>query len=326
MSIADGRPIDSMFTHLKEGTQLMAIYTENYTGFVYLWYDTKRKWFCIGSHMGSPEDGYTSSTGFMDRAIKKRPQDFKRRILYYYNGTDQKELLAEEQKFLDRIKVEELCVGQNKKNGTIRYYNVKKTASGLSGETASIIFKESWDNNPERKKNQSERFTGEGNPMYGKTGVDHPRFGKKHTEETNQKIRDTKTGVRTGRDAWNKGKKCPSISEGRKKNPIIWTDDMRMNMSISQTRKKQTVDTRKNISKALKGVPKSEEHRLKLKAKNDLLYDREIANDIRNILPDAKNFDIFPFDVGLKQFWWKKPTDELEAIYQELKVRVQNLM
>ena len=47
----------------------MAIYNENYTGFVYLWYD--RKWFCIGSHMGSLEDGYTSSTGFMNKAYKK---------------------------------------------------------------------------------------------------------------------------------------------------------------------------------------------------------------------------------------------------------------
>jgi hypothetical protein len=326
MLVADGRPTNSMLKHLKEGTQPMAIYTENYTGFVYLWYDTKRKWFCIGSHMGSLEDGYTSSTGFMGRAIKKRPHDFKRRILYYYNGTDQKELLAEEQKFLDRIKVEELCIGQNKKKGTIRYYNIKKTASGLGGETASIIFKDAWDNNPGRKKNQSERLTGSGNPMFGKTGVDHPRFGKEQTPETRLKIKKAKTGVKPSKEPWNKGKKCPSISEGKKKKPTVWTDEMRMNMSISQTGKKQTVDTRKNISKALKGVPKSEEHRLKLKAKNELLYNRKIACDIRDILPKAKNFGILPFDVGLKQFWWKKPTDELESIYQEIKVRVSNLM
>jgi hypothetical protein len=315
-----------MFIDLKEGTQLMHIYMENYTGFVYLWYDTKRKWFCIGSHMGSLEDGYTSSTGFMDRAYKKRPDDFKRRILHYYNGLDQKELLAQEQKFLDKIKIEELCLGRNKKNNTIRYYNVKKTASGLSGETASIIFKEAWDNNLQRKKNQSERLAGEGNPMFGKFGANSPRFGKEHTAETKLKIKKAKTGVKPNKEPWNKGKKCPSISEGRKKNPTVWTDEMRTNMSIAQTGKKQSVDTRSSISKALKGVPKSVEHNLTMKKQRDALYNRKIACDIRELLPEAKILGISSFDVGLKQFWWKKPTEELEIIYQELKVRVSNLM
>ena len=27
-------------------------YEKDYFGFVYLWYDRKRKWFCLGSHMG----------------------------------------------------------------------------------------------------------------------------------------------------------------------------------------------------------------------------------------------------------------------------------
>lgn len=36
------------------------------------------------------------------------------------------------------------------------------------------------------------RFTGEKNPMYGIKGEQHPSFGKKHTEEAKQKMRDTK--------------------------------------------------------------------------------------------------------------------------------------
>ena len=51
------------------------------TGFVYLWYDKKKKKYCLGSHYGSIDDGYITSTGYMMKAYKKRPDDFKRRIL-----------------------------------------------------------------------------------------------------------------------------------------------------------------------------------------------------------------------------------------------------
>jgi len=232
-----------------------------YTGFVYIWYDRKRKWFCIGSHMGSLDDGYTSSTGFMDSAIKKRPHDFKRRILEFYYGNDPKELFALEQKYLDMIKDEELCLGENKHNGTIRYYNVKKNASGLSGRAASVLKKQFWDSNrgAERKKIMSKEMQ---NNNFGSF-----RINRAHTEESKQKITDSK-----------KGKKSTQSSEDRsnimkdlwQQPDFIEKMKNRKGPDPEKTRafhagRKRTNTTKNNISESLKGKPKSDEHKDNLK-------------------------------------------------------------
>lgn len=80
-------------------------------GFVYLWFDRKRKMYYIGSHWGAEDDGYICSSQRMKDAYHKRSDEFKRRILkrIYTNRAD---LLNAEQKYLDSVK---------NKN---RYYNL----------------------------------------------------------------------------------------------------------------------------------------------------------------------------------------------------------
>ncbi len=51
---------------------------------------------------------------------------------------------------------------------------------------------ESW--TPERRKEQSERWSGENNPLYGCIGKDHPRYGMTHTEEVKAKLRESQLG------------------------------------------------------------------------------------------------------------------------------------
>jgi hypothetical protein len=92
-----------------------------YYGFVYIWRDHFRKKFCIGSHMGTLEDGYTSSTGHFRRAYTKRPADFKRKILFFLEENDRTKLLKEETRWLSMIKIEELGV---------KYYNTKRVGAG----------------------------------------------------------------------------------------------------------------------------------------------------------------------------------------------------
>ncbi len=98
-------------------------------GFVYIWYDSKNKRFYIGSHKGSLDDGYISSSSWMKSSYRRRPHDFKRRILKLSYFDSRKDLLEEEQKWLNLIKDEEL--GK-------KYYNLKKNAFGGFTKEAHI--------------------------------------------------------------------------------------------------------------------------------------------------------------------------------------------
>lgn len=83
-------------------------------GFIYIWYDRKHKRFYIGSHWGTTDDGYICSSTWMKNSYRRRPQDFRRRILKIVSVRSN--LLDEEFHYLEMIKDEEL--GK-------RYYNLK---------------------------------------------------------------------------------------------------------------------------------------------------------------------------------------------------------
>lgn len=50
-------------------------------GFLYLWRDSLRGMYYIGSHDGKVDDGYLSSSRWLNGEIRYRPQDFRRRVL-----------------------------------------------------------------------------------------------------------------------------------------------------------------------------------------------------------------------------------------------------
>lgn len=102
----------------------MSIYNKEKYGFVYIWHDTKKKMYYVGSHWGTEDDGYICSSNWMYKAYKRRPYDFKRKIIkrIYTNRID---LLNEEDRFLKMMKPEEMAKSENKQ--TIKYYNVHNT-------------------------------------------------------------------------------------------------------------------------------------------------------------------------------------------------------
>lgn len=97
-------------------------------GFIYLWYDKTKKKYYLGSHLGSPSDGYVGSNDHLLKAYRKRPDSFKRRILESHVDINSKELLHREQLWLNLIKPEEL---------DSKYYNLKKVAAG--GDIISLL-------------------------------------------------------------------------------------------------------------------------------------------------------------------------------------------
>lgn len=118
-----------------------------------------------------------------------------------------------------------------------------------------------------------ENFSGENNPMHGVKGPDHPRYGKKHTDETKALISEKMTGKMSGENNPRYGKSPHEYM----------TDDelesLRRNLSVRMSGKsnpmwgkpctykmdeEQKEAWKENISKATKGKPKSNETREKM--------------------------------------------------------------
>jgi hypothetical protein len=94
-----------------------------YFGYVYMWCDTERNKFYIGSHKGSRYDNYNSGSKWLNNIIKKRPSTIVMRIIEYYFGNSREDLYKIEDKWLKFYDVE------NNKN----FYNFKNVAKGGIG-------------------------------------------------------------------------------------------------------------------------------------------------------------------------------------------------
>ena len=163
------------------------------TGFIYLWYDCRRKMYYIGCHFGKEDDGYICSSRRMRDVYRRRPQDFKRRIIQKNISRDI--LLTEEHKWLSRIHDDEL--GK-------KYYNLSKKHFGHwsadSNRTLTIKQKLSeasklLHQDPEYKKKFLEgrkKMPPQTQQQIAKRAKSNT--GKKRTEETKRKISESNKG------------------------------------------------------------------------------------------------------------------------------------
>lgn len=176
------------------------IYSSNYTGYVYIWFDTIRKLFYIGSHKGLVEDSYICSNKIMKCAYKSRPHTFKMRVLEYCNS-DLKHLHSREQYWLNMIKPEETYqfhLSKDNQPKSVRYYNIKRLARGGGGESQRGVPKsETHKANMRKPKCESHKQnTSIGLKLAYKNGFKHPRgmLGKHHTEKSKELLRLAMTG------------------------------------------------------------------------------------------------------------------------------------
>lgn len=149
------------------------------SGFVYIWFDRKHKRYYVGSHWGHEDDRYVCSSIWMRNTYKRRPEDFKRRVIARVTTT-RIDLFTEEQRWLDMIKPEEI---------KIRYFNL------------DLRTKNSWFLDPERAKTTGARIsasktgknTGPRDPSVG-ARISAVKKGKPLTEAHKQALRNAKAG------------------------------------------------------------------------------------------------------------------------------------
>lgn len=145
--------------------------SEEKEGFVYIWFDIKRKMYYVGCHWGNLDDGYICSSNRMYNTHKRRPDTFKRRILKR-GISDKKLLLEEEYKWLSLIPSDQL--GR-------KYYNLHNHHFNH------------WTTSEEKVKSTREKIS------QAKKGV-KPNMTQEQLEERGRRISEAKTQKRKERE------------------------------------------------------------------------------------------------------------------------------
>jgi hypothetical protein len=169
-------------------------------GFVYIWYDRKHQRYYIGSHWGLENDGYICSSNWMLKSYKKRPEDFKRRIISRIY-TNRKDLLNEEQRYLNMIKKSEIISSINttydERILNVRYYNLNLKIHD---------FWHTHENNNKKTIGQKISFSKTGKSVPAPAGrgeaISKAKKGKALTEQHKESLRGIKKPEHT--DQWKK--------------------------------------------------------------------------------------------------------------------------
>lgn len=209
-------------------------------GFVYVWYDIKKKMFYVGSHWGTEDDGYICSSDRMRKSYRRRPDDFKRRIISRV-WSSKKDLLDLEYSFLSLIKEEEL--GQ-------KYYNLTKHRNGH------------WFEYPESLKKTSERIRYKTKEAMQRKEVREKmdRYydsirGKKQSEELIEKRRKSMKETMA--------KKFPIETRKGHESPKFNSAEYKQNMSESVSKSWENRDKEKIGKKISRSLKASKEQRSK---------------------------------------------------------------
>lgn len=200
-------------------------------GFVYIWYDRWRKMFYIGCHWGKEDDGYICSSNRMRDAYRRRPDDFKRRVVFRTNES-REVLLDVEDKWLKLIKEKE--IGK-------KYYNIRvhKFGHWSANKDLSLSVGAKISASPLRRKKISEALRGKKHSEETKKKLREINLGKKHSEETKLKI-----SMNHGRIYDDEFREKARL--GAKKRPPV-TEETRKRMSISASNRNRHKNTEEKL-------------------------------------------------------------------------------
>jgi hypothetical protein len=207
-------------------------------GFIYVWYDKKRKMFYIGCHWGTVDDGYLCSSKRMRENYRYRPQDFKRRVVKKID-TNRLDLLEEEYRWLSMIDIKDL--GKKYYNNSQKYFG-----HWSSDENKRLTVGQKISASPDRSANISKALKGK------YVGVDNARYGIARTDEWKKWFSENHPKPNLGKTASDETRlKMSLASKGKPKS----TEHVAKS-AMSRTRTKRTDDQRKAMSDAQTGTKK----------------------------------------------------------------------
>lgn len=161
--------------------------------FLYKWTDTKQNMFYVGVHKGTIDDGYICSSKILLEEYKKRPNDFKRKILK--TGTYE-QVIKEETKLLKEVNAAQNKQYYNQHNGDGNFFckfHTEETKKIIQQKLKNYIkTKEHCEAISNSKKgivppatHLRKSYVGEGNPNFGKKWPNqgkekHIKYSKKY--------------------------------------------------------------------------------------------------------------------------------------------------
>jgi hypothetical protein len=121
-------------------------------GFVYIWRDSKHKRYYIGCRWGHIDDGYICSSSWMKSAYKRRPDDFKRRVIES-NISSISLMFEREYYWLKQIEQKELGTRYYNLHNRFQYQRIEGyTLSDISRKRMSASRKKMFEQRPDLKE------------------------------------------------------------------------------------------------------------------------------------------------------------------------------
>ena len=150
--------------------------------FIYCWTDTNRNMLYVGTHKGTPDDGYVCSGKLMLEEYNKRPQDFKREVMAFGSYND---MINFETKILKAANAASNKSFYNQHNGDGNFY-----CKGHSLETRNKIKisltgkKRTAEQRVRMSESKKNKIPAMVYTRKSYKGVDNPNYGKHASEET----------------------------------------------------------------------------------------------------------------------------------------------
>lgn len=248
---------------------------------------SEEKQYCVYAHYYNDELFYIGSGRVYKNKsglLRGRPFDFSGRSEEWFKFCNREK---------DKVTVEILFVIDDEKLSFDKEEEITRYYIKLEMPLVNKNIGMCWGEEVTRK--QSERVSGEKNPMYGKKGEDHPAYGRKHTKEAKQRMSEALKGRMISEEHKRK------ISGTLKGKPL--SEETKRKLSEASKGKAKSEEHRRNISEGQKGKILSEETKRKISESNK---GKKFSEEAKRKISEAGKGRIFSEETKRKMSESKK--------------------